>query len=157
MSEHERYRRVLGVDVAPDKTPSTRPPPGEIMIAGRGWKFSAPAAILLALGSALASAIGTRMLPTPTPTDTRIDSVIAQQTRAQRDDEQFRGDVRAELVTVRQSLQATEEYLRKRLTLQEDRLEAHEERDRRERDTTERQRRDDFFNRNFFRAKPRTP
>ena len=137
MPDDGKYRKVLGVDVPPaPKQPfplaqSSKPPPGEVTVAWRDWKFKAPAAVLLALGSALGSAIAMKALPTPSPTDARIDILLAKQANAEKEADRSRTAIEDKLGSIVRSQQAQEEssrkteaYLRDRMTQLEDRVAA---------------------------------
>lgn len=106
--------------VPPPKPTQSEPPAssGPLIVSGKGWRATVPAVAI----AAVASALGARMLPTPTPTD---DSIRRMETKAelqQLRDEQWRNDVRRELEAIRERVERTDNELRNRLQALEARI-----------------------------------
>lgn len=87
-------RHLPPIRMESEQTPQSVPP-GTVRIGGPGWKVNLPWAVVLAVGSA----IGARLLPTPTNTDVAIEKaeLAAERERmlAERFRDEMRGSVRA--------------------------------------------------------------
>lgn len=91
--------------VETEQTPRSMPPQGEVQLRGSGWKLNVPAVVL----TGLITALGARMLPTNTATDSRIEDFRAEQrVRDQRDAERWE-DVRSRLRGIEDRLSRLED------------------------------------------------
>jgi hypothetical protein len=74
--------------VRPPPVPMVEPVGAPIVIHGPGWKATIPAALLLAA----TTAVGTRMLPTATASDAKLDRIEDRQARSEKDVERARAE-----------------------------------------------------------------
>lgn len=95
--------RLAAPIVEVEQTPQSLPP-GHVALRGHGWAARVPAAVLLAL----ASAVGARMLPTPAAADPSAERAFIQLERMALEDERFRRELRQELESLRSRLDMLE-------------------------------------------------
>lgn len=85
----------------PEPPRSLSPPPGTVQFRGGGWRINLPAAVLLSA----ASAIGARLLPTPSQTDSAIERVQVAAERKALEDERWREEQRRQMASLQTQLE----------------------------------------------------
>ena len=79
-------------------------PPGTIRLSGNGWKAQLPLAVVLSV----ASAVGARLLPTPTNTDATLQRAELAAERERLVAERFRDEMRQSVRSVNDRLDRLE-------------------------------------------------
>jgi hypothetical protein len=104
-------------------TPSKPPSAPGLVVQGSGWRATVPMVVLASLGSA----VGARLLPTPSVTDSALTEIRMQMQVKELRDEQFRHEIRQELAGIRTRIERQDDDTRNRFVMLESRINSRRE------------------------------